>query len=195
MINHKVQLVAGIAVLSMILTSLVVQATSYSGQQHREIKSLSQDDIEDLLNGRGWGLAKPAELNGLPGPVHVLELKSELGLSALQISAIQLVYEAMRQEAKTLGQRYVDQERKLERLLLDSSVTDVQLGEQIQVNARTHGELRFTHLRAHLEMHSILSAAQIDRYNHLRGYGSDNPCENPPDGHDVGMWKKHNNCT
>ena len=39
-----------------------------------DIKSLSQDDQSALLAGRGMGLARPAELNGYPGPAHVLEL-------------------------------------------------------------------------------------------------------------------------
>ena len=29
---------------------------------------------DELLAGGGWGFALPAELNGLPGPRHVLEL-------------------------------------------------------------------------------------------------------------------------
>lgn len=39
----------------------------YAGMQTREVKSLSAQDIMDLREGRGWGLALPAELNGRPG--------------------------------------------------------------------------------------------------------------------------------
>ena len=46
--------------------------SKYAGQEVREIKSLSESDIEELKNGRGWGLAKAAELNGVPGPIHWL---------------------------------------------------------------------------------------------------------------------------
>jgi len=42
----------------------------YAGQEKRQISSLSQQDVDDLLGGKGWGLAKPAELNGYPGPAH-----------------------------------------------------------------------------------------------------------------------------
>src|ERR1043166_1905183 len=42
----------------------------YAGQQSREIKSLSDQEIDGLKNARGLGLAKAAELNGYPGPRH-----------------------------------------------------------------------------------------------------------------------------
>ena len=51
--------------------------SKYMGQEKREIKSLSNEDIKELRTGAGWGLAKAAELNGLPGPKHVLEMKKE----------------------------------------------------------------------------------------------------------------------
>lgn len=51
------------------------QGQSYSGYASREIKALSPAQIEDLRTGRGMGLALPAELNGYPGPLHVLELE------------------------------------------------------------------------------------------------------------------------
>ena len=37
-------------------------AMPYAGQEQREIKTLSAADIDDLRNGRGWGLAKAAEV-------------------------------------------------------------------------------------------------------------------------------------
>ena len=58
----------------------------YSGMQSRPIKALSEQQIADLRAGRGMGLALPAELNGYPGPVHVLELADKLGeLAALAV--------------------------------------------------------------------------------------------------------------
>jgi hypothetical protein len=50
-------------------------ASPYAGQETRRIKSLSEQDIDELRQGRGWGLAKAAELNGLPGPAHLLEMR------------------------------------------------------------------------------------------------------------------------
>ncbi len=55
--------------------------SKYIGQENRKIKSLSSEDIESLETGTGdafGGLAKLAELNGYPGPRHVLDLGKEV---------------------------------------------------------------------------------------------------------------------
>ena len=57
------------------------QPAPYAGQQARSIKSLSAEDVAALLKGEGMGMAKAAELNGYPGPVHVLTLADELRLT------------------------------------------------------------------------------------------------------------------
>jgi hypothetical protein len=55
--------------------------TPYAGQQARTIKALSDDEVTALSKGEGMGMAKAAELNGYPGPVHVLALAAQLGLT------------------------------------------------------------------------------------------------------------------
>lgn len=50
--------------------------SKYIGQESRIIKSLSSEDIESLETGTGdafGGMAKLAELNGYPGPRHILD--------------------------------------------------------------------------------------------------------------------------
>jgi hypothetical protein len=39
--------------------------------------------------------------------------------------------------------------------------------------AELQGELRFTHLNAHLETKKILSPQQVAKYDELRGYGKE----------------------
>ena len=74
----------------------------YAGEEARLIKSLSSEDIHDLLNGRGWGLAKAAELNGVPGPAHLLEMKNQIALSAKQVRSVQGVWSQMNNNARRL---------------------------------------------------------------------------------------------
>jgi len=52
--------------------------------QTRPTKALSEQQVDDLRAGRGMGLALAAELNGYPGPSHLLELADKLELSADQ---------------------------------------------------------------------------------------------------------------
>src|SRR5215813_11651285 len=56
----------------------------YAGQEFREIKTLSPQEISDYLSAKGMGLAKAAELNGYPGPAHVLKLATQFLLTATQ---------------------------------------------------------------------------------------------------------------
>jgi len=168
--------------------------SKYAGEEKREIKSLSATDIEELQNGKGWGLAKAAELNGVPGPAHLLEMKDEIDLSAKQIRAIENLYKKMKQEAIPLGLELIELERELNDHFASQTITDELLRQILQRIAQVHRQLRYVHLSAHLHTPDILKSEQITLYNKLRGYSSDDPCENIPKGHDPEMWKKHHNC-
>jgi len=168
--------------------------SKYAGEEKREIKSLSETDIEELKNGKGWGLAKAAELNGVPGPVHLLEMKEEIDLSAKQIRAIEDIYKKMKQEAIPLGLELIELEMELNNHFANRTITDELLRQILQRIAQVHRQLRYVHLSTHLKTPDILKSKQITLYNKLRGYSSDDPCENVPKGHDPEMWKKHHNC-
>jgi hypothetical protein len=83
----------------------------YAGQEQREIKALSIEEIEGYLSGSGMGLAKAAELNHYPGPRHVLDLAEPLQLSAEQRQKTQTIFAAMRTEAVRLGTHLLEKER------------------------------------------------------------------------------------
>ena len=74
------------------------QPSSYAGQEKREIKALSSEDVATYLEGKGMGLAKAAELNHYPGPVHVLALGSELGLTPDQRARTEMMFKKMETE-------------------------------------------------------------------------------------------------
>ena len=175
-------------------TSDSPQRSHYAGQETREIKSLSESDLDELRNGRGWGLAKAAELNGIPGPVHLLEIKKEINLSPEQIEEIEILFEHMRDQAIPLGNKLIELERELNTHFAEGTVNEELLQDLLQQIGQVHSQLRFVHLSAHLQTPELLTDEQIDLYNDLRGYFSDDPCKNIPTGHDPEMWKKHNNC-
>jgi Spy/CpxP family protein refolding chaperone len=145
-------------------------ATPYAGQERRDIKTLSAKDIDDLVNGRGWGFAKAAELNGLPGPAHVLELKDKINLSPKQTAEIEALFARMKEKAVPLGRKLVSQERQLNEAFSTRNITPEALNAQLTEIARTRGALRFVHLSTHLQTPKILSHRQIASYNRLRGY-------------------------
>ena len=174
---------------------LAQHESEYAGQETREIKSLSEADIHELRNGEGWGLAKAAELNGIPGPAHLLEMKDEISLSENQVMKIRELHVAMKEQAIPLGNELIELERELGDRFADRSINESALEELLMKIAHTTMRLRFVHLSTHLETPEILTAEQIRKYNELRGYGSGDPCSNVPEGHDAELWKRHNNCS
>jgi Spy/CpxP family protein refolding chaperone len=119
------------------------------------------------------GLAKAAELNGYPGPAHVLELASQLQLTAEQKAETEALFKRMRARAIPLGKELVEEERALNRLFASRSVTPETLnGVLARIGRQLQGRIRQAHLDAHLEQTALLSPEQLRRYNGLRGYGS-----------------------
>ena len=168
--------------------------SKYIGQENREIKSLSEEDIKELSTGSGWGLAKVAELNGLPGPKHILEMKEKIQLSKEQEQGIMRLFETMHERAVELGHVFIGLEKELNNRFATKTIDEKVLRELLEKLSKTHMELRFVHLSTHLKTPNILSKSQIEKYNRLRGYFAENPCRDIPKGHDPVMWRKHNNC-
>lgn len=151
----------------------------YAGQQGRAIAGLSEADRDDLRAGRGWGLAKPAELNGWPGPVHVLELADALDLTEAQRGEVTAIFDRMQETARRLGADYIAAEAALDAAFAGGEVSPDRLADLTGEAGRVRNELRAVHLAAHLETRPVLSQHQIMIYNRLRGYG-----ETAPGSHD-----------
>jgi hypothetical protein len=179
---------------SLYAASDPVYKSNYVGQEKREIKSLSSEDISELKAGAGWGLAKAAELNGLPGPKHILEMKQKIELTPEQEKKVTGVYKKMHAKALDLGNRLIELEMELNNRFADRRIDERTLAELLNNISETYSQLRFVHLAAHLKTPNILTEHQIKKYNTLRGYFADDPCTNIPEGHDPKMWRKHNNC-
>ena len=142
----------------------------YAGEEKREIKALSSEDIEGYLKGRGMGFAKAAELNHYPGPKHVLDLVEELHLSKDQLDRTKETYDEMHKDAVSIGRQIVEKERILDNSFANQEIDEKNLMEMTVEIGRLKGELRAVHLKAHLAMKGILSSHQVDKYDELRGY-------------------------
>ncbi|MBV1900551.1 MAG: hypothetical protein KUG56_02640 [Kordiimonadaceae bacterium] len=146
-------------------------ASPYKGQENRGIKALSADRIVGLEAGKGLGFAKAAELNGLPGPKHVLELKEELALSAKQEAKIMALFQEMKVESIALGQQLIAQEKALEQFFQTTNMAEDEMEKLVANAASTRGKLRATHLKFHQRTPAILTRHQMMQYQQLRGYG------------------------
>ena len=169
--------------LAIIVAAAVPPAlaqSSYAGMQARPIKALSDQQIADLKAGRGMGLALPAELNGYPGPSHVLELADRLGLSDEQRSAVRRQFEAMKAETIPIGEQLIGQEAALDALFAEHKATSKSVTEAAAEIGATQGKLRAAHLKYHLATLDLLQPAQVKRYAELRGYRDGAPMHHHP---------------
>jgi Spy/CpxP family protein refolding chaperone len=152
-------------------TGLHAQHQPYAGEEAREIKALSAEEVKEYLSGAGMGYAKAAELNRFPGPSHVLELGEKLGLTPEQRAAVTRITEAHKAEARQIGAKLVQSERALDALFRSGAVGRDALAQAVRDAAMLAGDYRLSHLEAHRKTREVLSPEQVARYNELRGYG------------------------
>lgn len=172
-------LVLTAALLATTASAQTPPSAPYAGQQERAVKALSPEETRDLLEGRGMGLAKAAELNGYPGPLHVLELANELRLTPTQRATTEALYQRMLGEAKRLGAAVLAAEQELDRRFANRHIDASSLAGATQSVAVLQGQLRAIHLAAHLEQTALLTPAQIAEYRNRRGYGGGQPDAHP----------------
>ena len=142
----------------------------YAGMQQRPVKALSDQQIADLRAGRGMGLALAGELNGYPGPSHVLELADQLRLTAEQRQRIQQLFDAMKAEAIPVGEKLIAQESALDREFAEKRIAPASLILLTAQIGESQGQLRAVHLKYHLVTAELLTTHQNQRYAELRGY-------------------------
>jgi Spy/CpxP family protein refolding chaperone len=145
-------------------------ASPYAGMEHRPIKALSEQEIEDLRQGRGMGLALAAELNHYPGPLHALDAAAALGLDVEQLQRTEALFEAMQAEAIARGEAIIGLEAELEALFASGTAAPSEVERLVMTIAEARGRLRYVHLSYHLEMRDLLTPEQLGRYDQVRGY-------------------------
>lgn len=156
----------------------------YAGMESRPVKALSDQQVTDLRAGRGMGLALAAELNGYPGPSHVLDLADRLGLRAEQRTKVQEMLTAMKSETTPIGNRLIEEESALDRQFATRTISPDSLRLATAAIAKTQGELREAHLKYHLLTAATLDSSQLAKYAELRGYSSAVPMQQHQHHHD-----------
>jgi Spy/CpxP family protein refolding chaperone len=166
----RVKTLLALSVLAAGDAASAAESSRYGGWQERSITALSPEQIEDYLEGRGMGMALPAELNGYPGPRHVLELADELDLTPDQRATTEQLFEDMRRKAIDLGEQIVEREAALDELFASGTASAAALHATTEALGRLNGRLRAHHLSYHLGMRDILDPFRIEMYSRLQGY-------------------------
>jgi Spy/CpxP family protein refolding chaperone len=168
------RLLAGLAVLAALAAPAAAEDQPYGELAARPIKALSEQEIADLEAGRGMGSALAAELNGYPGPKHVLELAEALSLTAEQRARVQQIYDGMHVAAVAMGKQIVAKEATLEAMFAQRTIEqDPEAAATLVMDiATSRGALRMLHLRAHMLMSGLLTPEQRAIYAEQRGYAA-----------------------
>ncbi len=145
-------------------------ASPYASFQTRAIKALSEREIDDLRAGRGMGLALAAEMNGYPGPMHVLEHADALRLTDEQHRTMDRLMSTMRAEAIKAGEQLIAAEAALDQLFATGAATEEALAAAMRKIAETQAKVRLIHLSTHIATRTALTADQIALYAKARGY-------------------------
>ena len=135
---------------------------------HRRIEAFQREIDAVLADGRGAGLAFAADQNGYPGPLHVLELTRELGITAEQEVRMRGLFETMLRDARARAGRLAAAEARLARLFADRAADEVTVRAAVQDAEAARREVRLVHLLTHLHTHDVLTETQRQKYHELR---------------------------
>lgn len=158
------------AIVTALLCLPAAARSPYAGQESRVLKALSPDEVAAYVEGKGQGFAKPAELNGFPGPMHVLELSGPLELTPGQHDATRRLMDRHKAEVRALGREFIDNERRLEALFASREASAESVAAAVARSADLQARIRASHLVTHIEQAKLLEPAQVRRYSELRGY-------------------------
>ncbi len=167
----------GAVSLSAVLPAMVLAQhththtmSPYAHTQSAEFATLTPDEVRELRNGEGMGLARAAELNSFPGPRHLLDLKADLGLDPEQVARIEAIHEKMKTTAIAKGEAILRAERHLADLFASGRPSAPEMTRMTEHLGIMRGQLQAIHLLAHIESTRMLTAEQIEHYDRLRGY-------------------------
>ena len=138
---------------------------------HQAAEACSAEFDKVVGDGRGFGLAFAADQNGYPGPLHVLELKDQLKLTADQETKAQALLHAMFAESKPKSARLLEAEAKLRRLFADRAADDAAVRAAVAEVERARSEVRLVHLLTHLKTRDLLTEDQRRIYHEARWSG------------------------
>ena len=165
------------AMTMVALAGLVGGATAAWGQHghsgsheegHRAAQACANEFEQVVGTGRGFGMAFAADQNGYPGPMHVLELKDRLKLSAEQEAKMQHLMHAMFAESKPKSARLLEAEATLRRLFAEGTADDAAVRAAVEAVERARRDVRLVHLLTHLKTRDLLTEEQRRIYHEAR---------------------------
>ena len=141
---------------------------SMGAERHQVAQACATEFEKVVSDGRGFGLAFAADQNGYPGPIHVLELRARLKLTADQAAKMQELMHTMFAESRPKGARLLEAEAKLRRLFADRTADEAAVRAAVAEVERVRSEVRLAHLLTHLKTRDLLTEEQRRIYHEAR---------------------------
>jgi len=161
--------VVGIAVTAAAAAASAQHGHGGAGAEGHQMAQACATEFEKVVgDGRGFGLAFAADQNGYPGPMHVLELRDRLKLTADQEAKARDLMHAMFAESRPKSVRLLEAEAKLRRLFAERAADEAAVRAAVAEVERARSEVRLVHLLAHLKTRDLLSEDQRRLYHEAR---------------------------
>src|SRR2546430_12537651 len=139
-----------------------------SAPGHQVAQTCASEFEKVVGEGRGFGLAFAADQNGYPGPMHVLELKDRLTLTADQEAKAHALMHAMFTESRPKGARLLEAEAKLRRLFAERVADAAAVRAAVAQAEPARTEVRPAHPPTHLTTRDLLTEDQRRIYHEAR---------------------------
>jgi len=161
--------VVGIAVTAAAAAASAQHGHGGAGAVGHQMAQACATEFEKVVGeGRGFGLAFAADQNGYPGPMHVLELRDRLKLTADQEAKARDLMHAMFAESRPKSARLLEAEARLRRLFAERAADEAAVRAAVAEVERARSEVRLVHLLAHLKTRDLLSEDQRRLYHEAR---------------------------
>ena len=138
------------------------------GAPHRRMHASLEETDRVIAQGLGAGMAFAADQNGYPGPLHVLELKDRLALTADQEARITALQTAMFADSRPKSARLLDAEARLHALFAGGGADETRVRAAVAEVERARTEVRLVHLLTHLRTRAVLTEEQRRLYHEAR---------------------------
>jgi len=160
---------AGIAITVAAAAASAQHGHGGAGAEGHQMAQACASEFEKVVgDGRGFGLAFAADQNGYPGPMHVLELRDRLKLTADQEAKARDLMHAMFAESRPKSVRLLEAEAKLRRLFAERAADEAAVRAAVAEVERARSEVRLVHLLAHLKTRDLLTEDQRRLYHEAR---------------------------
>ena len=141
---------------------------SMGAEGHQVAQACATEFEKVVSDGRGFGLAFAADQNGYPGPMHIVELRDRLKLTADQEAKVQELTHAMFAESRPKSARLLEADARLRHLFVEHAADEATVRAAVAEVDRARSEVRLVHLLTHLKTRDLLTEDQRRIYHEAR---------------------------